>query len=119
MGCFSYMCDQCDTPINSDSFSGEYVKLFLLKDGKVIESMRGQYDSYGRVFDKDNNSIRWTAMEWCDTISLHYDNNQGNGYAATHLACLPSADYEPTTISDDDPDQGWGGYRKRHLEEPA
>ena len=43
MGCFSFMCKECDTSIRSDSFSGELVKLFLLKDGKVIQEMEGEY----------------------------------------------------------------------------
>lgn len=50
MGCFSFLCKECNKPVNSDSFEGEMVKLFLLKDGKVIQQMEGEYDSYGRVF---------------------------------------------------------------------
>ena len=50
MGCFSWICKECGKGIKSNSFSGEECKLFLLKDGKVIQKMEGQYDSYGRVF---------------------------------------------------------------------
>jgi hypothetical protein len=42
MGCFSFMCKTCGKPINSDSFRGERCKLFLLKDGKIIEQMEGE-----------------------------------------------------------------------------
>lgn len=50
MGCFSFKCKGCDTGINSTSFEGEHCQLFLLRDGKVIQEMEGDYDSYGRVF---------------------------------------------------------------------
>ena len=50
MGCFSFLCQKCNKGILSTSFHGEQCKLYLLKDGKVIEMMEGEYDSYGRVF---------------------------------------------------------------------
>ncbi len=50
MGCFSWMCKECGKAVLSTSFEGQRVKLFLLKDGKVIQEMEGDYDSYGRVF---------------------------------------------------------------------
>jgi hypothetical protein len=50
MGCFSYMCKECDKPVLSTSFAGQDVWLFLLKDGKVVQQMDGEYDSYGRCF---------------------------------------------------------------------
>ena len=31
MGCFSYICNNCGKPINSDSESGEHCKLVLIK----------------------------------------------------------------------------------------
>ena len=65
MGCFSFMCKECGEAILSDSFSGDPVELFLLDEGKVIEQMSGQYDSYGRVFDDNQDSIEWN-MEWSD-----------------------------------------------------
>ena len=37
MGCFSFICDECGEPVNSNSFDGELVELFLLKKGKVIQ----------------------------------------------------------------------------------
>lgn len=74
MGCFSFMCKECDTSIRSDSFSGELVKLFLLKDGKVIQEMEGEYDSYGCVFidgteDPTKNDFRKSAQWNCPEIS--------------------------------------------------
>lgn len=50
MGCFSFLCKECNEPINSDSVHGEWVRLFLLNKGKVVHEMEGEYDSYGRVF---------------------------------------------------------------------
>jgi hypothetical protein len=65
MGCISFLCKECGQGVNSDSFKGEMVKLFLLKDGKVLQEMEGEYDSYGRVFidskspKRLRNSVRW------------------------------------------------------------
>jgi len=62
MGCFSWLCKECGKGILSTSFDGEQVKLFLLKDGNVIEMMEGNYDSYGRVFTENGkDSIHWKA----------------------------------------------------------
>lgn len=104
MGCFSYICKECDNPILSDSFSGQEVKLFLLKDGKVIETLEGQYDSYGRVFDNKMESTDW-KMDWSDVCDLIWDQNKGNGIAGIHSKCFKNV---PTTQSKDDPNQGWG-----------
>lgn len=71
MGCFSFLCKECNNPINSSSFEGERVRLFLLKDGQVVQEMEGDYDSYGRVFingtqDPTNpNTIR-LSQQWRD-----------------------------------------------------
>lgn len=107
MGCFSYKCKECGKPINSDSITGEKVKLFYLKDGKVLESMEGNYDSYGRVFDK-----KWKCEDWGDMIGVHFNRSKGDGISAVHTKCFTTI---PTTISEDDPDQGWGKMRKKHL----
>jgi len=65
MGCFSFICKETGLPVASDSFSGDAVRLYLLKNGEVIEEMRGHYDSYGRVFkDKTcEDSFEW-KMHW-------------------------------------------------------
>jgi hypothetical protein len=119
MGCFSFICKKCGKPINSTSFEGENVRLSLLQDGKVIEEMQGQYDSYGRVFgtEKDPNdksftdatSLEW-KKDWNDVCDLMFASNKGNGICATHVACCP--DEHPTERSDDDPNQGWGRLKK-------
>jgi len=106
MGCFSFMCKECKEPILSNSFRGQEVKLFLLRDGKIIEQMEGEYDSYGRVFDKENKkSIEW-KMEWHYVCNLIFKPNMENGIAAIHSKCWK--DKLPKTRSEDDPDQGWG-----------
>lgn len=62
MGCFSFLCKECGRGILSSSFDGEPVTLYLLHNGKVIEQMEGEYDSYGRVFEPGNNdSYKWKA----------------------------------------------------------
>jgi len=104
MGCFSFICKQCGNAIKSDSFSGEKVKLFLLKDGKVIEQMEGPYDSYGRVFNDEDESIQW-KMDWKDVCALMFDSNTENGIAAIHTKCWKNK--IPITRSEDDPKQGW------------
>ena len=62
MGCFSFMCKHCGKAVLSSSFDGDPVTLYLLLDGKVIEQMEGEYDSYGRVFKPGNkDSYKWKA----------------------------------------------------------
>ena len=129
MGCFSYICKTCKKGINSDSFTGESVKMWLLKDGKVVESMEGQYDSYGRVFRDESTmttlvrltvdgpfgekmpelkpSIEWTKG-WGEVCKLHFNDSHKDGIAAIHTKCFKG--HIPRTISKDDPDQGWNAY---------
>jgi hypothetical protein len=115
MGCFSFICKESGLPVASDSFSGDAVRLYLLKNGKVIEEMRGHYDSYGRVF-KDRtyeDSFEW-KMDWNEACDLMFDKDESNGIAAV-LEKYFTGDI-PTTKSMDDPDQGWGkrnGGRKK------
>lgn len=113
MGCFSFICTECGKPINSSSFSGENVRLSLLEDGKVIEEMQGQYDSYGRVFDKNGNSIEW-KRSWDEVCDLMFDDTPHSGISAAHVKCI-GENYEPDKISEDDPNQGWGKYNPRHT----
>ena len=109
MGCFSFMCKECGKPINSSSFRGERCILFLLKDGIIIESMQGEYDSYGRVFDEEGKSIHWN-MPWSNVCDLMFKKETNNGIAAYHEDCYEGI--APTHRSDDDPDQGWGSFRE-------
>ena len=114
MGCFSFMCKNCDTSIKSSSFRGQDTHLFLLKEGEVIQHMRGEYNSYGSVFTRDlKDSIDWSVPykeinEWGDVCDLMFDGNADNGIAAIHSRCYKENEAPPTTISDGDPDQGWG-----------
>lgn len=107
MGCFSYVCQACGESIQSNSYTGDHCKLFLLKDGCVIEKMSGRYNSYGRVFSENSeHSLEWESMDWMDIVDLEFDGNDRNGIAAFHSRCWDGID--PEFQSDSDPDQGWG-----------
>lgn len=109
MGCFSFKCKKCNRPINSDSTRGQRCILFLLKDGEVIEKMQGEYDSYGRVFDENGESIKW-SLDWSDVCYLMFDDDKSNGICAYHEKCYTKN--SPIDIrSDDDPNQGWGKFK--------
>jgi hypothetical protein len=105
MGCFSFMCKESGLPIASSSFDGDAVRLYLLKDGEVIEEMVGHYDSYGRVFYGKGNSFEW-EMDWSDVCDLMSNANEGDGIAVVLERHFNGT--IPTTQSEDDPDQGWG-----------
>jgi hypothetical protein len=109
MGCFSFICKESGLPVASDSFSGDAVRLYLLKNGKVIEEMRGHYDSYGRVFkDKQcEDSFEW-KMHWSDVCDMMFNDNAGDGIAVV-LENYFTGNI-PTEQSEGDPDQGWGEY---------
>ena len=123
MGCFSFMCKVTGKPGNSSSFDGNPVHLFLLKKGKVIEHMHGNYDSYGRVFTKDGmdkmppESFEW-KLDWNECCNLMFDKDKSNGIALIHDAYWKEGDPYPVERSDGDPNQGWGagGSGKRVLE---
>jgi len=128
MGCFSFMCKVTGKPGNSSSFGGNPVHLFLLKKGKVIEHMYGNYDSYGRVFsdkkdpeDKsmtDETSFEW-KLDWNKCCDLMFDNDKSNGIALIHASHWKEGDPYPTERSEGDPEQGWrnGGSWKK-VDEP-
>jgi hypothetical protein len=107
MGCFSFVCKESGLPVASSSFDGDAVRMYLLKNGKVIEEMRGHYDSYGRVF-KDStydDSFEW-KMDWHEVCDLMFDKDESNG-----IAVILEKYFEgtiPTTRSESDPNQGWG-----------
>lgn len=115
MGCFSYICKECNKPILSTSFEGERVNLFLLKERVVLQEMEGEYDSYGRVFidgtqRKDvphplRKSIKWD-IGWSNVCNLHFNRSRNDGIAAIHSKCFNGI--PPSEISKDDPNQGWG-----------
>lgn len=107
MGCFSFLCKNSDLAVASSSYDGDAVRIYLLKDGKVIEEMGGFYDSYGRVFSDNEctDSFEW-KMDWGDVVDLIYNNNSGDGLALV-LECYANG-IIPTEQSWDDDDQGWG-----------
>jgi hypothetical protein len=111
MGCFSFICSKCGKGVNSSSFHGENVRLSLLKDGKVIEEMQGEYDSYGRVFDENMDSVEW-SIEWDKVCDLMFTPNKSNGIHAVHVSC--GTNETPTTRSEDDRDQGWNKIKSIH-----
>jgi hypothetical protein len=106
MGCFSFVCKESGLPVASSSFDGDAVRMYLLKDGEVIEEMRGHYDSYGRVFTKDKeDSFQWN-LEWGKVVDLMFTPNEGDGMAVI-LEKYFNGNI-PTTRSESDPNQGWG-----------
>lgn len=114
MGCFSYICQGCGEPVLSNSYTGEDVILFHLQKGEVIQTMQGQYNSYGACFKEDgNSSFHWgpSAEEdhdyWCGIVDEHFDpEDQTSGIAAIHCECYRNM--TPNERSDNDPNQGWG-----------
>ena len=114
MGCFSFMCKESGLPVASDSFSGDAVRLYLLKNCKVIEEMRGHYDSYGRVF-KDRtceDSFEW-KMHWSDVCDMMFNSKNDDGIAVVLEKYFTGK--IPTTQSEGDPDQGWGDYNGGNI----
>ena len=115
MGCFSFLCKVSGKPAYSTSFNGSPCHLFLLRDGKVIEHMYGNYDSYGRVFKNNlrddvshelHDSFEW-EIGWDKVCDLMFYRGNDNG-----IAMILAEHYTgevPTTKSEDDPNQGWGG----------
>lgn len=129
MGCFSFLCKKCGKAVLSNSFSGQPVTLYLLRNGQLIQEMTGEYDSYGRVFTQDRSaSHTWNNPTpdippsehdqyfidmgsdiwiWHRVADLMFDTDKANGIAAIHVACKCDG-LVPTTRSEDDPNQGWG-----------
>lgn len=114
MGCFSFICKESGLPVGSDSTSGDAVRMYLLKDGKVLEEMRGHYDSYGRVFknSKCDEPFEW-QMPWSQVVDSMFTTNQGDGIAVVLETYFTGT--IPTTRSKDDPNQGWGDYHGRNT----
>lgn len=115
MGCFSFICKKSGKAALSTSFDGSPVYMFLLKDGKVIEEMYGNYNSYGAVFGNGQRedvahelreSFEW-QMDWHSVCDLMFDYDEGNGIAVILAEYYDGV--HPTTKSESDPNQGWGG----------
>jgi hypothetical protein len=107
MGCFSFLCKESGLPVASSSYDGDACRLYLLKDGQLLEEMRGHYDSYGRVF-KDSNcdeSFEW-ELPWGEVVNLMFTENEGDGMAVVLEKYFTGT--IPTTRSESDRNQGWG-----------
>jgi hypothetical protein len=107
MGQFSYECKVCDEPVNANHIRGEQCTIYRLENGKVVQQMTGEYDSYGRVHSSDNEDgcVHWEG-DWSTLVDLHFNPDMSTGFAITHTRC--DAAKLPTTISQIDPNQGWG-----------
>lgn len=106
MGCFSFKCKNSGRSAKSDSFGGDRVHLYLLKNGKVLESMHGNYDSYGRVFNSRGESMEW-KMPWGEVCELMFNNSAEDGIALV-LDRVHDINNPPTTQSQQCGSQGWG-----------
>ena len=120
MGCFSFLCKESGKPVGSDSMSGDAVRMYLLKEGRLLEEMRGHYDSYGRVF-KDaecTESFEW-KMDWSEVVDLMFTPSPFDGVAVVLEKYFTGV--IPTEQSEGDPDQGWGNYNggRVKIEEPV
>lgn len=116
MGCFSFLCKVSGKAALSTSFDGSPCRLFLLKNGHVLEEMHGNYDSYGRVFKNElrtdvqhelHDSFEWD-LTWHSVCDLMFSHDTSNG-----IAMVLDAHWDgvvPTTRSESDPDQGWGSH---------
>ncbi len=114
MGCFSFLCKESGLPVASSSFDGDAVRMYLLKNGKVIEEMRGHYDSYGRVFTADKeDSFEW-KMDWNEVCNLMFTPKKGNGIAVILEKYFIGN--IPKTRSEGDPAQGWGKENGGNVE---
>lgn len=147
MGRFSWLCKECGKGIKSSSFHGDECILFLLKEGKVIQQMEGEYDSYGRTFingtqcEDVKHSLR-ESNYWKDPtpeIPLNdywqkdgIDNPENHGYWLricdlldddqpnnTGMAAVHKSCFKtvPVTRSERDPNQGWGDDEDEQDEE--
>jgi hypothetical protein len=124
MGCFSFMCKKTGKAGLSTSEDGSPVHLFLLRKGKVIEHMHGNYDSYGRVFKPGpripgpDMSFEW-KLDWGEVCDLMFSPNKQNGIALIHDSHWNESLPYPIERSESDPDQGWGEETDwRQIDEP-
>lgn len=147
MGCFSYVCKKCGRGVRSSSFDGEKCHIFAIKDGKVLEKIEGDYNSYGSVFinntqdESVNHRLRkskfWSnptpSIEFSEE-ELKYHSIEGAGEQRLLDLIMNCAKFEylnntgiaiyhdhcyngeiPRTISERDPNQGWGDKESKSL----
>jgi len=106
MGCFSYLCEVCGDPVICDGPVQDRVKLWMLRDGKPVQSMEGMYSGYGTVNDDNGDEVKWDG-DWVGLVDMAFNDNPGDGWAAIHSRCFSKHTQVPITRSDDDPNQGW------------
>jgi hypothetical protein len=119
--------------VRSDIFKtvdANTVRMYLLKNGEVLEEMRGRYSGYGdieegtctyhmiknekglpvNVLSKKYKAVRdvsnWQWTDWdgiCNDFLFTKTDKTG-------IAVILESEFRdciPTTVSEDDPDQGW------------
>lgn len=106
MGSFSYICAGCGKPICQD----EAVVLIHVRHGEELKRAIGTYYDYGQV--EDDETFRGTGSEYpnnnrgmCESEFDLEDSGTKSGISAWHQVCYKEGDL---TISDSDPNQGWG-----------
>ena len=110
---FSYICKECETPVRLS----EACIFFLLKEGEVVEFQKGINGGHGHITeakDYTGEGDFWREDEWNKLVDLHFDNNDGNGFAVFHQKCYRNV--PPRTISDTDPRRGFGYQRRKYSE---
>lgn len=107
MGCFSFNCKKCDQPVLHSFGWGQAVRLYLLEDGAVIESMDGMYSGFGTVINDHSDQQEWKTKSWLDICALIASDDECNGIAAVHEGCYDTYGAVPSTKSSDAPYQGY------------
>jgi hypothetical protein len=135
MGMFSYICSLNNKAIRADESE---VVLYFIKKGIIQEIMSGPYNSYGSV-DKADKVIHKILLDgsdklvdadpileishsgdewvndWDEIVDIHFNEDESSGIHAIIGEYNP--DYEPTIISQNDPDQGWGKFEDEEYDE--
>ena len=112
---FSYICKVCNRNIKSNTEAGERCKIFLLVNGNIVETMSGQYNGFGSVFEKGlKKSYDWEYANWDKLVDIHLNDNPKDGFAAYHEACYRN--HRPGTRSENDPNRAMGDFKKEYNE---
>ena len=77
----------------------------VLRDGVMVDITQETLDRVaagGKSFDGDV----WVTKGWCDMVNDHFNDGEGDGFAAWHLRDLEQAVPHSTVASDNDPGQG-------------
>ncbi len=101
MGMFSFICPCCNKGIRAEGRIRNRVALHLIKDGEIVESLRGSYDGYGRTEESE-----W-SLDWGDVCDIMFEENEKSGIMAFHEECEPDVLPEIKYESEHDPSQGF------------